>query len=100
MSPMLAPSRRTHFEIAAPKRRSARAAAIAFGWHTGIMIDNGGMLGGDGRDAFGARRQTLFQAPKGSPQREDPGRSAGRGNCIVAGRALMDVLTNTSRQRR
>ena len=60
------------------------------------MIDNGGVLGGDGRDAFGARRQNSLPAPKGSPQRVDTGRSAGRGKSIVAGRALMDVLTNTS----
>jgi hypothetical protein len=50
------------------------------GRHAGIMIDSGGMLGGDGRDAFGARRQTLFRPRRAACNVQVPGRPAGRGS--------------------
>jgi hypothetical protein len=71
------------------------------GRHAGIMIDSGGVLGGDGRDAFHARRQTFFR-PEGPPAtcRFRAGPRAAEAECLVAGRALIDVLTDTSPKRR
>jgi hypothetical protein len=47
------------------------------GRHAGIMIDSGGVLGGDGRDAFHARRQTFFRPPKGCLRRAGSGPARG-----------------------
>jgi hypothetical protein len=51
-----------------------------FGRHAGFVVDCGGMLGGNGRNAFGARRQTFFRPRRAAGHAQVPGRAAGRGS--------------------
>jgi hypothetical protein len=68
-----------------------------FGRHAGIVVDCGGVLSGDGCDAFGARRKTLFRSRRAAATcRFRAGPRAAEAVCFVAGRALIDALTDTS----
>jgi hypothetical protein len=51
-----------------------------FGRHAGIVVDCGGVLSGDGCDAFGARRKTLFRSRRAARNVQVPSRPAGRGS--------------------